>query len=169
MTRVEDKKASLPYRVAYGLATGAGAGFAPIAPGTFGALEGVAIFLAVIAFPLAPPERTAIIAGLAVVSFVVGVWASKRACEICGLKDPGQVVIDEISGQLIALTPLAFEPSIAGIAVSFLLFRIFDIFKPYPIYKLERLPSGLGVMADDALAGIYAAALVWLGLQAHLL
>jgi phosphatidylglycerophosphatase A len=66
-----------------------------------------------------------------------------------------------VSGQLIALTPLLLFPSVAGVAVSFGLFRLFDIVKPYPIGKLEQLHGGLGVMADDALAGVFAAALVW--------
>ena len=71
-------------------------------------------------------------------------------------------LIDEVSGQLIAMTPLIVYPSLAGVAVAFVLFRAFDIFKPYPIRKLERLPGGFGVMTDDVLAGIYAAVLTWL-------
>jgi phosphatidylglycerophosphatase A len=107
---------------------------------------------------------------LAVVNLIIfaaGVWASTRTCEITGLKDPRLIVIDEVSGQLIALTPLAVWPSfsVAGVIAGFLLFRLFDIFKPYPIRKLERLHAGLGVMADDVLAGIYAAVLLWI---AHL-
>lgn len=161
-------------RIAYRIATGAGAGFAPVAPGTLGAIEGVIVFLIFNAvannsLSLAPRWSVAIFAVLNVALFIVGVWASSRACEICALEDPGQVVIDEVSGQLIALTPLIVAPSVAGILLSFLLFRLFDIFKPYPIRKLERLHGGLGVMADDALAGIYAAALVWIGMQWRLL
>jgi phosphatidylglycerophosphatase A len=66
---------------------------------------------------------------------------------------------------MIALAPLMFLPqvSIRGTIVGFLLFRLFDIFKPYPIRKLEQLHGGLGVMADDALAGVYAALVLWLG------
>jgi phosphatidylglycerophosphatase A len=101
-----------------------------------------------------------LLVALNVLVFALGVWAANRTCEICGLKDPGVIVIDEVSGQLIAITPLALAPSPAGIIAAFLLFRFFDIFKPYPIRKLERLPGGLGVMADDALAGIYAAILM---------
>lgn len=99
--------------------------------------------------------------------FVVGVWASSRACEISGLKDPQKVVIDEVSGQLIALSPLALSGRIVPVIVAFALFRLFDIFKPWPIRKLERLPGGLGVMADDALAGIYAGALMSFGILLH--
>jgi phosphatidylglycerophosphatase A len=152
------------------IATGAGAGFAPVAPGTLGAIEGVIIFfifnaLANNSASLAPRLSVALFIAINVALFIIGVWASSRACEICALEDPGQVVIDEVSGQLIALVPLIAAPSVAGILVAFLLFRLFDIFKPYPIRKLERLRAGLGVMADDALAGIYAAAIVWMGIQ----
>jgi phosphatidylglycerophosphatase A len=157
-------------RVAYALATGLGAGFAPIAPGTVGSLEAVAIFIGVVAFHLGVSSSLLLLAALNLVIFAVGVWASTRTCEITGLKDPRLVVIDEVSGQLIALMPLAMWPplSITGVIAGFLLFRLFDIFKPYPIRRLERLHAGLGVMADDVLAGIYAAAIVWLGHVVHL-
>ena len=143
----------------------------PIAPGTAGSAEGVAIFLAIFAVHFGQTTLLIVLAILNVVIFVVGVWASTRTCEITGLKDPRLVVIDEVSGQLIALTPLAFFPSfsIAGAIAGFVLFRLFDIFKPYPIRKLERLHAGLGVMADDALAGVYAAVLLWLGHLARLI
>ena len=156
-------------RIACFLATGAGAGHAPIAPGTFGAAEGVILFLAAAALPLTPREFLILLSALNVLVFVVGVWASSRACKVFCLEDPGQVVIDEVSGQLIALTPLALAPSAAGAVVAFLLFRVFDIFKPYPIRKLEYLRAGFGVMMDDMLAGVYAAALVWLGIQSGVL
>ena len=151
-------------RTAYALATGLGAGLVPIAPGTVGSLEGLAMFLAALAFHLAPLPSLFILAILNAAVFIGGVWASSRTCEITGLKDPGIIVIDEVSGQLIALTPLALWPafSVAAVVIGFLLFRLFDIFKPYPIRQLEHLPAGLGVMADDVLAGIYAAVLLWL-------
>ena len=152
-------------RLAYLFATGLGAGFMPVAPGTAGAAEGVAIFFAVVALRLdhGPLVFTLIILNVAL--FLAGVWSSSRACKITGLEDPRIVVIDEVSGQLIALTPLALSQtfSITMVIIGFLLFRLFDIFKPYPIRKLERLPGGFGVMADDVLAGVYAAVLLWLG------
>jgi phosphatidylglycerophosphatase A len=155
-------------RVAYALATGLGAGFTPIAPGTAGALEGVAIYLAIHALHLGHLSSLLVLAVINVVLFAVGVWASNRTCEMTGLKDPRLIVIDEVSGQLISLTPLALLTSfsITAVVIGFLLFRLFDIFKPYPIRRLERLHGGLGVMADDALAGVYAAMLLWLS---HLL
>lgn len=155
-------------RFAYALATGFGAGLAPVAPGTFGALEGVAVFLAFTALAarlsLLPGLSFVLLAVINVAVFAVGVWASNRACEISGVKDPGQIVIDEISGQLIALTPLAVSASVTGVVAAFVLFRFFDIVKPYPIRKLEGLRAGFGVMSDDALAGVYAAAIVSLAL-----
>jgi phosphatidylglycerophosphatase A len=76
------------------------------------------------------------------------------------LKDPGKVVVDEVAGQMIALLPLSFlagVPLISGVIVSFILFRLFDIFKPYPARRFERLRGGLGIMADDLVAGFYGA------------
>ena len=162
-------------RLGYAIATGFGAGHAPVAPGTFGAAEGVVLFFIVNAvvnqrLMLAAAWSLALFVVVNVALYALGVWASDRAIAATGLKDPSVAVIDEVSGQLIAMTPLvaypalAGYPSLAGVAVSFLLFRAFDIFKPYPIRRLERLRGGLGVMSDDALAGVYAAALTWLAL-----
>src|ERR1044072_5679609 len=149
-------------RVAFWVATGLGAGLMPKAPGTFGALESVVVF--VIAYAWSIPSQTLVIlfVGLSLISFVLGVWASSRVCRATGIDDPGQIVVDEICGQFIALVPVAVAPSALGILLAFVLFRLFDIFKPYPIRKLEHLHGGLGVMADDGLAGLYAGALVWL-------
>lgn len=153
-------------RLAYWIANGLGAGLAPIAPGTFGAAEGVVIFLVTNALiGHRSLVHLVLLIALNIVVFALGVWAANRTCELCKLKDPGVIVIDEISGQLIAVTPLVFAPSILGIIASFLLFRFFDIFKPYPIRRLERLPGGLGVVADDVLAGIYAAMLLWIAIE----
>jgi phosphatidylglycerophosphatase A len=78
------------------------------------------------------------------------------------LKDPGKVVVDEVAGQMIALLPLSLfaVSSKAWIIISFILFRLFDIFKPYPARRLEALPSGQGIMMDDLVAGAYAAVIV---------
>ncbi|HWP45411.1 MAG TPA: phosphatidylglycerophosphatase A [Blastocatellia bacterium] len=156
-------------RLAYAIATGAGAGFAPVAPGTFGAIEAVLIFILMTALIEGPGERMALFAVFNLLVMAAGIWASGRTCRACGVEDPGQIVIDEISGQSIALAPLVLAPSAAGVLVAFLSFRLFDIFKPYPIRKLEYLPGGLGVMMDDALAGGYAAALVWLFIELRVL
>jgi phosphatidylglycerophosphatase A len=160
-------------KTAYLIATGCGVGFVPVAPGTFGAIEGLAIYLAITALSnfcrFAPRGQMALLSLATLLIFTVGVWASEQTCKMLALADPKQVIVDEISGQMIALTPLATAFSIKGAIAAFVLFRLFDIFKPYPIRKLEHLPSGLGVMADDALAGVFAAALIWSGQLLHLL
>jgi len=91
----------------------------------------------------------------------VGIWAATRTERVLALKDPGIVVVDEVAGQMIALLPV----SVVGlgwvwIIVSFTLFRLFDIFKPYPARRCESLRGGLGVMMDDLVAGAYAAVVV---------
>ncbi len=93
---------------------------------------------------------------------LVGIWSASRAEKLLQRKDPGAVVVDEVAGQLIALlfVPVTLANSWVLIAVGFLSFRLFDIWKPYPIRRLEALESGLGIMADDVLAGAYAAMLV---------
>lgn len=141
------------------IATGAGAGLIPLAPGTFGAMEGVAIYFVAAVFG----SGTFLVIFLLANVFVLGagIWAAGRACELLRDKDPSRVVIDEISGQMIALIPAAINPSLAAVTTGFVLFRVFDILKPYPIRSLERLPRGFGVMCDDLLAGLYAGVLVW--------
>jgi phosphatidylglycerophosphatase A len=154
-------------RLGYAIATGLGAGHAPVAPGTFGAAEGIVLFFIINAIvnqrlALTSQWSLAIFIIINVALYALGVWASNRAIAATGLKDPSVAVIDEVSGQLIAMTPLIVYPSLAGVMISFVLFRAFDIFKPYPIRKLEGLAGGFGVMTDDALAGVYAAVLTWL-------
>ena len=152
-------------RVAYAVATGAGAGFLPVAPGTFGAAEGVLLYLAAasLANALSIPQggQLALMVVVSGVVLPIAVWSANRACRLLDLKDPGQIVIDEVIGQLIALIPLASGLSLTRILIGFLLFRLFDIFKPYPIRRLEQLPGGAGVVADDVLAGVYSALLLW--------
>ena len=167
-TRIENKRLTPLDRVGHTIATGAGAGFFPIAPGTVGALEGVAVYLAIAYFAprssnLTSTSQITLLVVANIFVFAVGVWASGRTCDLSGIKDPQKVVVDEVSGQLISLIPLAFSPSLIAVIAAFLFFRLFDIFKPYPIRRLEHLPRGFGVMADDALAGIYAAVLVGAG------
>jgi phosphatidylglycerophosphatase A len=173
-THIRKKNLRAIDRLGYTIATGLGAGSAPVAPGTFGAAEGVVLFLILNSIinntlALAPFGSLVLFTVINIALYVIGVWAAGRAIDVTETNDPSVVVIDEVSGQLIALTPLILAPSLAGIFVSFALFRFFDIFKPYPIRKLERLSSGHGVMADDALAGIYAAVLTWLGMYWQLI
>lgn len=145
------------------IASGFGLGFIPIAPGTFGSLLGVAIcYLFISAFKFAPFQLQSAILAASLLTAFVGVWASSRAERIFNREDASQIVIDEICGQLISYAFLASAMSRIGgrwrwaIVIGFILFRFFDILKPYPIRYLEGLGSGLGVMADDVLAGMYA-------------
>lgn len=122
-------------------------GFAPVAPGTFGSAVGLLLWWA---------ERSAGIgvfeAAVVAVTFVVGVWSATIAEGELGV-DPGPVVIDEVLGMFVTL---AFLPvNTGGAIVGFLVFRVLDVVKPWPSGRFERLPGGLGVMADDAMAGVY--------------
>jgi phosphatidylglycerophosphatase A len=128
-----------------------GVGYLPLMPGTFGSLVGIGVYL--LLGSLVPQ-----VIGVLVITWA-GIWAASRTERILRLKDPGKVVVDEVAGQMIALLPLSFVPG-AGkpvIIVSFILFRLFDIFKPYPARRFERLHGGLGIMADDLVAGVYGA------------
>jgi phosphatidylglycerophosphatase A len=93
---------------------------------------------------------------------LIGTWAASRTERLSARKDPGKVVIDEVVGQFIALIPVPFVLGTAWWAaiLSFVFFRFFDIVKPYPARRLESLESGLGIMADDVVAGVYAGIVV---------
>lgn len=134
---------------AHFIALGFGAGLAPRAPGTFGTLVGLGLCWALQPFlsPLA-------IAGLALPLFALGVWACDVTGRALGVMDSGAIVWDEV----VAFLPLAaFAEGIVLQLIAFALFRLFDIWKPFPIRQLEkRIAGGLGVMADDALAAVYA-------------
>jgi phosphatidylglycerophosphatase A len=151
--------------LALALAT-CGVGYMPIAPGTFGSMIGVAIYLLLAELfrrsPSALRELSVLLAVeliLITVITLVGIWAATRVERLARRKDPGKVVIDEVSGQLIALLPILPRVDTGWITIfsAFLLFRLFDIIKPYPARRLESLESGLGIMADDIVAGAYAA------------
>lgn len=127
------------------------AGLAPKAPGTWGTLE-ACILAPFIFLPLGYTARIIFL----IVLFITGGMAATRAEQILGQKDPGQVVIDELVGVWLVLLPFK-NPSLLTIFLAFLLFRIFDITKPWPIKASEYwLPGGFGVMIDDVLAGVYA-------------
>jgi phosphatidylglycerophosphatase A len=130
------------------LATGLGAGYSPVAPGTAGSAVGVAIFW------LMSSQSLAIQASATVVLFFLGVKVAGDLALLSGRKDPGLVVIDEVVGQWIAFLAVPFVPWTA--AVGFVLFRVMDVWKPWPARDFERLPGGWGIMADDVMAGIYA-------------
>ena len=135
-----------------------GVGYLPLIPGTYGSLLGVAIFLLLV--------RAHSAAALVFVSIlaitVAGIWAATVTEKLAGRKDPGKVVVDEVAGQMIALFPLTLFTrwSTSAVIVSFILFRFFDIVKPYPAGRFERLKGGLGIMCDDLVAGVYGAVIV---------
>ena len=135
-------------RVAYFIATAGFVGRFPIAPGTAGSLAGLGVY-ALIRFLDGP----ALEAAMLIVTLVVGIWSANVAERLLGGKDPGPVVIDEVLGILVTF---AFLPVNAlGAFVGFVLFRLFDVVKPYPAGRLEHLRGGSGVMLDDAMAGLY--------------
>jgi phosphatidylglycerophosphatase A len=146
-------------RFAWVLATGLGSGLFPIAPGTAGSAAGLALWWAFhrVVTPGLGPEL--ILVG---VLLVAGAWAATEAERALGTTDPGPVVIDEVMGMCLTLvgTPLTWPVLLAG----FLLFRVFDVVKPPPARRLERVPAGWGIMLDDLAAGLYA----WLVLAAWL-
>jgi len=136
-------------RVAVFVASFGYVGFFPIAPGTAGSAAALALF-AFVRWVGLPAFELAVIAAVG----AIGVWAASGTEVALGRKDPGIVVIDEVLGMLITLALLPV--SIAGVVLGFLLFRVYDVIKPYPAGRLESLHGGLGIMADDAMAGIYA-------------
>lgn len=143
------------------VATGAGIGMIPVAPGTWGSAEGLLI-AALLA--RARPGDTGLfpILAAALVILAVGVVASGRVEALSESRDPGAIVVDEVGGQMIAAAPCAL-PGAGGFlwAAAFLLFRLFDVWKPGPIRKLQELPRGWGIAADDVAAGIVAAAITY--------
>jgi phosphatidylglycerophosphatase A len=191
------------------VATAGGLGYFPKAPGTFGSLAGIALAIVPFWFVVYkeiccaashPPDSIfshmdtvlAFQVILTIVIAVIGVWSASRAAKFWQIKDPQRVVIDEVSGQHLALligcgVPLwwkaaaspAVDASFGFISLSsplnwkyllagFILFRLFDIWKPFPARQAESLPGGWGIMADDWVAGIYAAIGLWLALAAGL-
>jgi phosphatidylglycerophosphatase A len=130
------------------VATGLGSGYAPFAPGTAGSAVGLLLF-----WPLHTQPVVIQIAAV-VILFFVGVVASTRVARGLGIEDPGIVVVDEVVGMWTSLLFLPFNPATA--IAGFVLFRIMDVFKPYPARQFESLPGGWGIMTDDLMAGIYA-------------
>ena len=146
-------------RLAVFLATAAYCGYAPVAPGTFGSAAGLVVYL-LVWFTKSRLVETALIA----VVFVIGVWSATHAERYFGGVDPGPVVIDEVLGMLVTL---AFVPvGLSGALAGFVIFRILDVLKPWPANRLESLHSGAGIIADDAMAGVYSnlclRLLIWL-------
>jgi phosphatidylglycerophosphatase A len=143
-----------------------GAGCLRPAPGTWGSLAAALIALAIVPLCSADTFRWIMLAAVILVT-ALGVWCAPAAAAHYGVEDPSQVVIDEVAGTWLAIALLptsALAAPLLGIAVALVLFRVFDIAKPWPISWCEHLPGGWGIMADDivagALAGLLAAALL---------
>lgn len=136
-------------RLAVFIATVGYTGYFPVAPGTIGSAAGLVVYL-LVWWAQSPLLEVGLIVGL----FLAGIWAGTTAERYFGGIDPGPIVIDEVVGMLITLAFIPVGPS--GAIAGFLLFRLFDVVKPFPARRLESLHGGLGVMADDAMAAIYA-------------
>ncbi|MGD1091743.1 MAG: phosphatidylglycerophosphatase A [Bryobacteraceae bacterium] len=139
-------------------------GYAPVAPGTAGSIAAIAIAWMLHRFTgLGAPA----FGWLAAALFLPAVWAAGVTAQESGLKDPQIVVVDEVVGQWLTLagaTDLNWKSWLAAL----ILFRVFDVWKPSPVRQLERLPGGLGIVADDAMAGIYGAAVLFAAGRLHL-
>lgn len=160
--------APLAFRLALLCSSALGLGRLPIAPGTWGSLGGIAVYVLLgWSLPLWGGEgwgpgsqRWLIALAVAIVALsLVGVWTATVVAAQLKKADPGVVVIDEIAGQLIALLPLA-SLDWRWLLATFLLFRLFDIWKPFPARQVEAWRGGWGIMADDWIAGLYVAALL---------
>ena len=161
-------------RLALLIATGFGLGHLPIAPGTWGSLGGVAIYWATYRGLVAHTvdlhfrDFYSVVAGfhlillLTVFVAALGVWAAGRVERFAGHKDPQFVVVDEISGQLFTYLFALASPNWKYLLLGLILFRVFDIWKPFPVRQAESLPGGWGIMADDWCAAAYAAVVLWL-------
>jgi phosphatidylglycerophosphatase A len=149
---------------AWAIGTFFGAGLLKPGPGTYGSISAVLLWYA--AAHLLHPSPIALVIGTtiaAIIATLIGIPAATIVARESGRKDPGHVIIDEVAGQLIAL--IAIPADWRHATLSLLLFRLFDIFKPPPIRRLERLPAGTGIMLDDVAAGLFALAVAQL---AHL-
>jgi len=150
-----------------------GVGYLPLAPGTYGSAVGVGIYLFIAYLVKSAYARfglegvngehiTALVHAVNLIAFLLfcllAIWAANRATILFKNKDPQQAVVDEVIGQLITFLFVPFLISWHFVLAGFLLFRLFDIWKPYPIDSLQNLPAGIGVCADDVLAGVYAGA-----------
>jgi phosphatidylglycerophosphatase A len=151
-------------KLAYWIATWFGCGLSPVAPGTVGAAGGL-----LVAWLAGGSGRraTETIVALTLATLAPGIWAAGRAARDRKAKDPGFVVVDEVLGVWVALLGATAHNGMSWLG-AFVLFRVFDIWKPPPVRQLERLPGGWGIVADDLAAGLWAAVLLraagWIGL-----
>ena len=140
-------------RIALAIATWFGCGYAPKAPGTVGSAAALGIAAVLAIYAGWGPRHFAVLAAVLVAP---AIWSAGVAARVCGKKDPHLVVVDEVAGQWCALAGAA-SLNWKSYLGAFLLFRLFDIWKPPPVRQLEALPGGFGIVADDVMAGVYAA------------
>jgi phosphatidylglycerophosphatase A len=161
MTEASPPAGSKP-TLAYLIATSLGLGYVKPGPGTWGSLGGVAVSILIARANLSASSFLIVEWSIVAVICAIGVASATSVSRHSGKTDPQYVVIDEVSGQLIALSfpmvVLNWKSWLAG----FILFRVFDIWKPFPARSAESLPEGWGIMADDWIAGIYAGILLLL-------
>ncbi len=146
-------------RLAVPLATWWGCGYFPWGPGTAGSLAALAVAV-VLHFQLGAGRLTFL--ALVLVLLVPAIWASTQTARLSAKEDPGIVVVDEVLGQWVTLLG-ATALNAKSFLAAFLLFRILDIWKPWPVRNLEKLPEGTGIVADDLGAGIYGALILYIG------
>lgn len=158
----QPEQTALPVKLllnpAHFLSFGFGSGYLPVAPGTFGTLAAIPVFLLLSQFQ---PWLYVVILML---MLIAGIWLCGYTSRALGVHDHKAIVWDEVVGYLI--TMLLVTPAPVNICVGFVLFRLFDIWKPWPIHLLDKhVPGGLGIMLDDVVAGVYAALVLQIGLQ----
>ena len=147
------------------LASCFGLGWLPLAPGSWGSLPPTIIFTLICYFGTSTISLSIIMAALVLAGSIVCVKFAPAVITMTGKNDPGEIVADEIAGQSVTFLTVGFlaietfsTKQILGIAaLGFLLYRAFDAVKPWPIHKLEKLPAGWGILADDLMASVYAA------------
>jgi phosphatidylglycerophosphatase A len=150
----DQRKQTLSDRLVVAIATGAYVGYLPPAPGTLGSLLGLLLL-----WPL-KPGTVQVMVTLFLIG--VGIVVADRAARVIGGQDPPAIVIDEIAG--IAVATLLLPPQVQERVVAFVIFRLFDVIKPFPARQAERLPGGFGIVGDDLIAGLYSNLLVRLWL-----
>ena len=136
------------------VATACGAGYSPWAPGTAGSA------LALLIVWVVPFSRAGLLVFFVAVT-LAGTWAAHRAERRLGVKDPGVIVIDEVAGMTLSILPFPLTPPV--LIAGFVLFRLFDIIKPFPAGASQRATGGIGVMVDDLIAGLYALLVIAIG------
>ena len=134
------------------IASGIGTGYAPIIPGTFGTLLGIAVFMSLSQFP----RWLFFITLLGITA--IGIWTSDKAEKLYQKKDPSYIVIDEVIGLLFTMLFLPFQ--VKYVLIAFIVFRIMDVIKPYPAKQWQELHGGIGIVIDDIVAGIYSGLII---------